>query len=120
MFIKKARGQSKGGEALAYAQKYWGKLTRYTENGDWPIDNNPAENAIRPFVIGRKNWLFSNTVKGANASAVLYSLIETAKANQHEPYHYLRWLLTELPKTSASEIERLMPWSVEPTRIRVT
>jgi len=82
--------KGKLGEALAYAQKYWSKLTRYIENGDWPIDNNPAENAIRPFVIGRKNWLFSNTVKGANASAVLYSLIEPAKANQHEPYHYLR------------------------------
>ncbi len=111
--------KGKLGEALAYAQKYWHKLTRYTENGEWPIDNNPAENAIRPFVIGRKNWLFSNTVKGANASAVLYSLIETAKANQHEPYHYLRWLFTELPKTPEGEIERLMPWSVETMAIRV-
>ncbi len=111
--------KGKLGEAIAYAQKYWGKLIRYTENGDWPIDNNPAENAIRPFVIGRKNWLFSNTIKGANASAVLYSLIETAKANRHEPYHYLRWLFTELPKTAAGEIERLMPWAVEPLAIRV-
>ncbi len=73
--------KGKLGEAMAYAQKYWRKLTRYVENGDWPIDNNAAENAIRPFVIGRKNWLFSNTVKGADASATLYSLIETAKAN---------------------------------------
>lgn len=70
-------------------------------------------------MIGQKNWLFSNTVKGANASAVLYSLIETAKANQHEPYHYLRWLFTELPKTPESEVGQLMPWAVEPMAIRV-
>lgn len=101
------------GKAIHYALKYWKKLTRFVENGVWPIDNNTAENAIRPFVIGRKNWLFSNTPKGANASALLYSLIETAKANGHEPYHYLRFLFTELPKRDGC-VAGLMPWEVDP------
>lgn len=65
---------------------YWSMLTRYTERGDLPIDNNRCENAIRPFVIGRRAWLFSDTPAGANASAVIYSLVETAKANGLEPY----------------------------------
>jgi len=110
--------KSKLGEALSYADKYWDKATRYIENSEWPIDNNPAENAIRPFVIGRKNWLFSNTVNGANASAVLYSLIETAKLNMHEPYDYLRWLFTELPKLKENDVEGLMPWNVDPSAIK--
>ena len=62
------------------------KLVRYSEAGYLPIDNNAAESAIRPFVVGRKNWLFSDTPKGAMASAQLYSLVETAKANGQEPY----------------------------------
>lgn len=107
------------GKALSYADKYWDKATRYVEAGDWPIDNNPAENAIRPFVIGRKNWLFSNTVNGANASATLYSLVETAKLNMHEPYDYLRWLLTELPKRPDGNVSGLMPWDVDPLEIKL-
>ena len=74
------------GKAVNYTLNYWTELSRYTENGHWPIDNNLAENAIRPFVIGRKAWLFSNSQHGATASADLYSLIETAKANHREPY----------------------------------
>lgn len=101
------------GKALSYLDKNWSKLTIYTDDGRLCIDNNPAENAIRPFVIGRKNWLFSSSVKGANASAALYSLIETAKANGVEPYQYLRCVFTELPKTNAKkEIEALLPWNV--------
>jgi len=84
-------------------------LSRYTEDGSWPIDNNLAENAIRPFVIGRKNWLFSNSQKGAKASANLYSLIETAKANYQEPYHYLCWLFNKLPETAPDNMESLAP-----------
>ena len=106
--------KGKLGEAIGYAQKYWSKLTRYVGNGDWPIDNNVAENAIRPFVVGRKAWLFSNTANGAHASATLYSIIETAKANGHEPYHYLRWLFEKLPQTDESDMESLMPWAVSP------
>ena len=80
-------------------------------DGDYPIDNNAAENAIRPFVIGRKNWLFSASQKGAVASANLYSLIETAKANGLEPYAYLKKIFTELPNAKTLEqIENLLPW----------
>jgi hypothetical protein len=76
------------------------------------IDNNRAERAIKPFVIERKSWLFANTANGAQASAMLYSLIETAKANGLKPFHYLNHLLEELPK-KLQEIERLLPWNVD-------
>lgn len=102
------------GKALSYLDKNWSKLTVYTDDGRLCIDNNPAENAIRPFVIGRKNYLFSASVQGATSSANLYSLIETAKANELEPYAYLRKLFTELPKaTSVEHIEALLPWRVD-------
>ena len=101
------------GKALSYLNKNWEKLTVYTQDGRLSIDNNPAENGIRPFVIGRKNWLFSASVNGAKASAALYSLIETAKANQLEPYQYLRHIFSEIPKaTSPDRIEALLPWNV--------
>ncbi|WP_122809687.1 IS66 family transposase, partial [Pseudomonas viridiflava] len=73
------------GKAISYLASNWSKLERYVEEGYLPMDNNAAERAIRPFVIGRKNWLFSDTPKGATASAQLYSLVETAKANGQEP-----------------------------------
>jgi transposase len=101
------------GKALAYLNKNWDKLTVYTEDGRLAIDNNPAENAIRPFVVGRKNWLFSATVSGAKASANLYGLIETAKANSVDPYGYLRHVFKELPGAQTIEqIEQLLPWNV--------
>lgn len=100
------------GKAVNYALKYWAELSRYTEDDSWPIDNNLAENAIRPFVIGRKNWLFSNSQKGAKASANLYSLIETSKANYQEPYRYLCWLFNKLPETSLENMESLAPWNM--------
>lgn len=75
------------GKAISYLSNNWNKLVRYTEAGYLPIDNNnAAERAIRLFVIERKNWLFSDTPKGVTASAQLYSLVETAKANGQEPY----------------------------------
>jgi hypothetical protein len=98
------------GKAMNYAHKQWPKLIVYVEDGRLRIDNNLTENAIRPFVVGRKNWLFCDTVAGANASANLYSLIETAKANGIEPYAYLRTVFAELPQaTSVDEIEALLP-----------
>lgn len=110
--------QSKLGEAMRYLDKYWSRLVRYTERGDLPLDNNRAENAIRPFVIGRKNWLFADTPKGASASAVIYSLVETAKANRHEPYAYLRHVLTALPEASTvEEVERLLPWNLNASEL---
>ena len=78
------------------------------------IDNNPVENAIRPFAIGRKNWMFSDSQKGAKASAMLYSMIETAKANNIEPYQYLRSVFTKLPQAESVEaIEELLPWNID-------
>ena len=98
------------GKAMNYTHKQWPKLTVFIEDGRLRMDNNLVENAIRPFVIGRKNFLFCDTVAGANASANLYSLIETAKANGIEPYAYLRTVFTELPNaTSVEAIEALLP-----------
>ncbi|UZE97201.1 IS66 family transposase [Alkalimarinus alittae] len=100
------------GKALNYLHKYWSRLTTYLEDGRLNIDNNIAENAIRPFVIGRKNWLFSDTPRGAHASARIYSVIETAKANGLEPYAYLKQLFTELPRVSSvDDVEALLPWN---------
>jgi hypothetical protein len=93
--------------------KNWTKLTEYIKEGRLNIDNNPVENAIRPFAIGRKNWLFSDSQKGAKASAMLYSIIETAKANGLEPYAYLKTVFTKLPQAETlEEIEALLPWNV--------
>ncbi|VVE85915.1 transposase [Pandoraea sputorum] len=101
------------GRALHYMQGQWPKPVRYVENGNWPISNNLRENAIRPFVIGRKGWLFSDTVAGAHASANLYSLVETCKANGIDPYRYLLWLFKKLPlSTTADDFAALTPWSM--------
>ncbi|MEM8562571.1 MAG: IS66 family transposase [Pseudomonadota bacterium] len=102
--------QSALGKALNYLNRQWPTLTVYTEHGDLRIDNNLVENAIRPFVVGRKNYLFRDSVAGANATANLYSLIETAKANGLEPYRYLRHVFTELPKAvNIEDVEALLP-----------
>lgn len=104
------------GSALAYMGNLWSKLVRYTERGDLPIDNNRCENAIRPFVIGRKAWLFSDTPAGARASAVIYSLVQTAKANGLEPYTWLRRVLRDLPAAkSVEDVEALLPWNLRLT-----
>lgn len=101
------------GQALHYAQGQWSKLVRYVEDGNYPIDNNACENSIRPFVIGRRNWLFADTVAGANASANLYSLLQTCKVNGIDGYAYLRKLLIALPKAStADDYDTLLPWSI--------
>ena len=99
------------GTALSYNLKQWPKLIRYLEDGELNIDNNRAERAIKPFVIARKNWMFSNTTKGAEASAVLYSLIETAKSNGLVPFDYLHHILKELGE-GKSNTEGLLPWNV--------
>lgn len=99
------------GKAVTYLANNWSKLERYVEEGYLPIDNDPAERAIRPFVIGRKNWLFSDTPRAATASGQFYSLVETAKANGQEPYACLRHALERLPHASSVEhYEALLPW----------
>ena len=100
--------------ALGYMKNQWPKLIRYCEDGNLPISNIMAENAIRPFVIGRKAWLFSDTAKGAHASGLFYSLIETAKANEIDPYSYLYHIFKALPYADTVEkIETLLPWQVK-------
>ncbi len=101
------------GKAVSYAQNQWHRLTGYLEDGNLTPDNNMAENSIRPFVVGRKNWLFSGTPEGAEASALLYSLIETAKANSLEPYAYLRYIFDKIPTASSlADYEALLPWNI--------
>ncbi len=105
--------QSSLGRAIHYTLSQWPKLTRFLNNDQIPLDNNRCENAIRPFVVGRKAWLFADTQAGATASANLYSLIETAKANGVEPHAYLARLFAELPHASTVEqFEALLPWNV--------
>lgn len=101
-------------EALGYAKNRRADLERYLEDGDCVISNNPAENSIRPFTIGRKNWEFAGSPAGADASACVYSLVETAKANGLEPFAYLNALLTLIPgsdyRTNQDRMDQLMPW----------
>ena len=101
------------GKAISYTLNQWDRLLVYLEEPLLTPDNNPAENAIRPFVLGRKNWLFAGTPQGAEASAMLFSLIETAKANNCEPYSYLRHIFTHLPNAqSLEDYEALLPWKI--------
>lgn len=99
------------GEAVTYTLNEWDKLIRYLDKAYLTPDNNEAENIIRPFAVGRKNWLFSNTPRGAAASAGMYSLIESAKANSLNPYHYLRYLFQEFPNigNDKEKIKLLLP-----------
>jgi len=100
------------GQAVAYANSEWEKLNRYLEDGRLHIDNNFCENKIRPFCLGRKNWMFSDTPKGAHASAAIYSLIETAKANDIEPFDYLSLIFAELPKAKTlADFEKLLAYN---------
>ena len=98
------------GKAIHYALNEWEKLIKFLNLPHVRIDNNLVENAIRPFVIGRKNWMFSDTPKGAESSAFMYSLIESAKANGQDPYWYLRFLFEKYPYVqSKAEMKKLLP-----------
>ena len=100
------------GQAIGYTLKIKKSLLLILEDGNIPIDNNLVENAIRPFVIGRKNWLFSGSPHGAESSAGLYSLIETAKQADLHSYWYLRYLLEQLPITPIEELRKLLPYNI--------
>lgn len=101
------------GKALHYTHNLWQKLIIYCEDGRLSISNQVAENSIRPFAISRKNFLFAVSPQGAHASARLYSLVQTAKMNNLNPYDYLCHVFKELPKaTSVEQIESLLPWNV--------
>ncbi|MBF0239197.1 MAG: IS66 family transposase [SAR324 cluster bacterium] len=98
------------GAAVSYTLNQWERLIQFIHHGEVTPDNNWAENSIRPLVLGRKNWLFCDTPAGAKASAAIYSLIETAKANNLEPFAYLKHLFEQLPYAHNSEqLTRLLP-----------
>ena len=102
------------GKAIAYALKQWPRLVRYADTGHVRMDNNLTENAIRPIVVGRKNWLFAGTPDGAHASAAIYSLVETAKANGLDAFRYLRALFERLPlATTEADHKALLPQYID-------
>jgi hypothetical protein len=107
--------QPKGGldKAVNYALNQWNALTHFIKDGLVNIDNNAAERQIRPFAVGRKNWLFMGSPDGARAAANLYSLIETAKLNKLNPEGYLKFVFEhQIDATDKNLIEKLMPWNV--------
>ena len=102
------------GRALDYSLKRWAALSRYLDDGAVPIDNNWAENQIRPWALGRKNWLFAGSLRSGKRAAAIMSLIQSARLNGHEPYSYLKDVLTRLPTQRASEIDQLLPHIWQP------
>ena len=100
--------------ALDYSLKRWAALSRYLDDGAVPIDNNWAENQIRPWALGRKNWLFAGSLRSGKRAAAIMSLIQSARLNGHDPYAYLKDVLTRLPTQRASEIEQLLPHKWQP------
>ncbi len=112
--IAKVEKDSLTRKAMTYTLNQWPQLIAYCEDGRLNISNILAENAIRPFVCGRKAWLFADTPKGAKASASLYSIIETAKANGQEPHDYLNKVLKQIPYAETVEdYEKLLPWNIQ-------
>ena len=112
-------------EAFTYALNQEKYLKVFLTDGDVPMDNNASERAIRGFCVGKKNWQMIDTINGAKTSAMIYSIAETAKANNLKPYEYFEYLLEEIPKhmddTDRSFLDRLLPWSSElPDYIRKT
>lgn len=106
--------KSSFGQAISYCRNQWDKLEAFLKDGRLELDNNRAERSIKPFVIGRKNWLFTNTPRGAKASATIYSIIETAKENGLNPYTYLTYLFEKLPNMDVQDksvLDALLPWS---------
>ncbi|BBO83230.1 hypothetical protein DSCO28_37960 [Desulfosarcina ovata subsp. sediminis] len=109
------------GQAIQYTLNQWDRLVVYIKAGFLKPDNNAAENAIRPFVLDRKNWLFAGGPKGAEASAVFFSLIETAKANGLEPYTYLRYLFENIPFTqNESDFLELLPNRIDKAELNAS
>ncbi|MCB1567225.1 MAG: IS66 family transposase [Xanthomonadales bacterium] len=104
-------GNSGTAKAIAYCLKRWPALARYAEDGRYPIDNNPIENAIRPVALGRKNWLFAGSETAGRRAAAIMSLLATAKANQLDPHAWLNDVLNRLPTTKDRDIGMLLPYS---------
>lgn len=123
--IQKARvaPKTKLGEAITYCLNQWPKLVVFLKDGRLELDNNRSERSIKSFVMGRKAWLFSTSPKGAKASAIIYSIVETVKENNLDPLKYLTYVLEQLPLIDLTDevaLESLMPWSTEiPTNCHV-
>lgn len=102
-------------KALDYSLRRWEALTRFVAAGQLPIDNNWIENQIRPIAIGRNNWLFAGSLRAGQRAAAVMSLSQSARMNGHDPYAYLKDVLTRLPTHKASHIEELLPhrWQAE-------
>ena len=96
-------------KALDYSLKRWVALTRYLDDGAVPIDNNQVENQIRPWALGRSNWLFAGSLRSGKRAAAIMSLIQSARMNGHDPYAYLKDVLKRLPTQRAREIAQLLP-----------
>jgi hypothetical protein len=96
-------------KAIDYSLKRWAALTRYCEDGHVPIDNNWVENQIRPWALGRSNWLFAGSLRSGQRAAAIMSLIQSAKMNGHDPYAYLKDVLERLPTQRACAIKELLP-----------
>jgi transposase len=107
-------GNSGTANAIDYTLRRWPSLIRYADDGRYPIDNNPAENAIRPIALGRKNWLFAGSESAGKRAAAIMSLLATAKANEHEPQAWLTDVLTRLPTTLDRDIDSLLPHRWKP------
>ena len=101
--------------ALDYTLKRWSALTRYIDDGQLPIDNNWIENQIRPIPIGKSNWLFTGSLRAGKRTTALMSLIQSAKMNGHDPYAYMKDVLTRLPTQKNNRIEELLPHRWQPT-----
>lgn len=100
--------------ALDYSLKRWAALSRYLDDEAVPIDNNWCENQIRPWALGRKNWLFAGSLRSGKRAAAIMSLIQSAWLNGHDPYAYLKDVLTRLPMQQASKIDQLLPHKWQP------
>lgn len=112
--LTKTSEQAKIGKAIRYCLNHWIDLTNYLKDGRIEIDNNLLENAIRPFALGRKNWLFMGSPSGAKAGAILYSLIETCKANNIEPYKYLCAMLNRIRECATEDdYRKLLPQFIQ-------
>jgi transposase len=115
------RPKSPLGDAFGYALNQWDKLTRYLKDGRLEMDNGESERKIKPFVMGRKAWLFCDSVAGAKAAEIIYSVIETVKYHKLEPYSYLRYVLTRLPYiTTENELEALLPFKIDRTLLTIS
>ena len=111
---QKVPGNSAISKALDYSLNRWAALTRFVDDGQLPVDNNWVENRIRPVALGRANWLFAGSLRAGERAAAIMSLIQSARMNGHDPYEYLKDVLTRLPTHKASQIEELLPHRWQP------